>query len=360
MNHLEVGRKMQQIRGQYGYGYKKTGWVCLQNISDYSPFGAPLDGRTIQSDFYRRGFNGQEKTDEISGSGNHTTATFWEYDTRLGRRWNTDHVVKEWESPYSCFRNNPIYFIDHNGSDGIVTVKLAEPLTKGKKIYQGGTIKNPNQMTVKANYYYNAKDINGIGGQKSLDDAVSAYNNSEHTILGEDGKYYKVKFEITAIPVEESDPQEMLRNNTKKDNAGDGMTYETHFPFGNIIACDIPGMSEGIDKNELGSASFNQISLRSKGINDAVARGADREISLFNIFIHEIGHNLGGAHSDGGALNGSTTKTTESGISINGSSSSHTSTIKNKLTPENVKSIVGTINGGGRSSERPGRVKKVN
>jgi hypothetical protein len=37
---------------------------------------------------YRYGFNGQEKVDEISGVGNHNTALFWEYDTRLGRRWN--------------------------------------------------------------------------------------------------------------------------------------------------------------------------------------------------------------------------------------------------------------------------------
>ncbi len=29
-----------------------------------------------------------EKTDELSVSCNHTTASFWENDTRLGRRWN--------------------------------------------------------------------------------------------------------------------------------------------------------------------------------------------------------------------------------------------------------------------------------
>jgi hypothetical protein len=37
---------------------------------------------------YRYGFNGQEKSDEIAGEGNHNTAEFWEYDTRTGRRWN--------------------------------------------------------------------------------------------------------------------------------------------------------------------------------------------------------------------------------------------------------------------------------
>ena len=47
MSQLEVGRKMQQIRGQYSYVFKITDWVCLQTTNDYSPFGVSLDGRTI-------------------------------------------------------------------------------------------------------------------------------------------------------------------------------------------------------------------------------------------------------------------------------------------------------------------------
>jgi Metallopeptidase toxin 2 len=68
-------------------------------------------------DDYRFGFNGQEKVDEISGVGNHNTALFWEYDTRLGRRWNVDPVVKPWRSPFDAFNNNPIIMIDPNGDD---------------------------------------------------------------------------------------------------------------------------------------------------------------------------------------------------------------------------------------------------
>jgi hypothetical protein len=70
---------------------------------------------------YRFGYNGQEKVDEIAGAGNHTTAEFWEYDTRLGRRWNRDPVVKPWESSYACFANNPIWYSDVNGDDGTKT-----------------------------------------------------------------------------------------------------------------------------------------------------------------------------------------------------------------------------------------------
>jgi hypothetical protein len=69
------------------------------------------------NDGYRFGFNGQEKVDEIAGAGNHNTAEFWEYDTRLGRRWNVDPVKKPSLSDYSTFSGNPIWKVDPNGDD---------------------------------------------------------------------------------------------------------------------------------------------------------------------------------------------------------------------------------------------------
>ena len=44
-------------------------------------------------------------------------AEFWEYDTRLGRRWNLDKVVYAWQSLYACFNNNPLFFSDPNGDE---------------------------------------------------------------------------------------------------------------------------------------------------------------------------------------------------------------------------------------------------
>jgi hypothetical protein len=64
---------------------------------------------------YRYGFNNQEKDNEISGLGNTSTAEFWEYDTRLSRRWNLDPVPQLFMSDYSCFANNPILNKDPNG-----------------------------------------------------------------------------------------------------------------------------------------------------------------------------------------------------------------------------------------------------
>ena len=117
MTHFRQSTQHQLPAYQYAYGDKTASGVCLQNIFDYSPFGAALDGRTMQGDGYRYGFNGMEKDDEVKGKGNSYTAEFWEYDTRLGRRWNIDPVVKPERSTYNAFSNNPIRRIDPRGDD---------------------------------------------------------------------------------------------------------------------------------------------------------------------------------------------------------------------------------------------------
>jgi hypothetical protein len=101
----------------------------LVNLTDFYSFGAPMPGRSwpIQTAYdntstgtkpYRYGFNGQEGDFEVYNSGGTSyTAEFWQYDSRLGRRWNVDPIIKPWESPYATFANNPIYYIDPNGAD---------------------------------------------------------------------------------------------------------------------------------------------------------------------------------------------------------------------------------------------------
>ncbi len=71
--------------------------------------------RSFSSGNYRFGYQGQEKTDEISGSGNHNTALFWEYDSRLTRRWNLDPVDQVNISNYAVNGLNPILYNDPDG-----------------------------------------------------------------------------------------------------------------------------------------------------------------------------------------------------------------------------------------------------
>jgi RHS repeat-associated protein len=85
---------------------------------EYSAYGAELPGYEWESgEGYRYGFNGQEKETSITGTDTHTSAEFWMYDSRLGRRWNVDPVKKDHESVYAAFANNPIFLIDPNGDN---------------------------------------------------------------------------------------------------------------------------------------------------------------------------------------------------------------------------------------------------
>ncbi|MCW5897757.1 MAG: hypothetical protein KIT10_00695 [Flavobacteriales bacterium] len=125
----------------------------------YEPFGSLLPGRNYSSDAYRFGFNGQEKDNEVYGSeGTSYTAEFWQYDPRVGRRWNIDPMSRSCESPYAVFSNNPIVLVDPNGlkvknshkeekdaaqknrddAKGKLDGLLASPVDKGnKEAYKG-------------------------------------------------------------------------------------------------------------------------------------------------------------------------------------------------------------------------------
>lgn len=102
----------------------------IKSAQDYYPGGMLMPGRSFNSSNYRFGFNGKEKDDEITGvTGSHTTAMFWEYDTRILRRWNLDPKPDPSISQYACFADNPIWFSDVLGD----TVKLSTDFQKSKQ-----------------------------------------------------------------------------------------------------------------------------------------------------------------------------------------------------------------------------------
>jgi hypothetical protein len=64
-------------------------------LTDYYAFGMQIVERTYNAAAYRYSMNGQEKDTDIDAGGNHTTALYWEYDSRIGRRWNLDTKFKQ-------------------------------------------------------------------------------------------------------------------------------------------------------------------------------------------------------------------------------------------------------------------------
>ncbi|TAE50555.1 MAG: hypothetical protein EAY69_01415, partial [Cytophagales bacterium] len=92
----------------------------IKTYTDYYAFGMEMVGRNwSESEAYRFGHNGQEKSKEV-GEDNYT-AEFWEYDSQTIRRFNVDPVVKEYESPYLAFGGNPILNTDVKGDDASST-----------------------------------------------------------------------------------------------------------------------------------------------------------------------------------------------------------------------------------------------
>jgi hypothetical protein len=85
------------------------------SATDYYPFGLQMPERVYEAGRYGFGFNTQMESPEILAG--HTTAMYWEYDARIGRRWELDPVAKPNLSPYSAFSGNPILKIDFLGDD---------------------------------------------------------------------------------------------------------------------------------------------------------------------------------------------------------------------------------------------------
>ncbi len=101
-----------------------------------------MDGRTQQDSTYRYGFNGFEKDNEIYGAGRSYTAEFWQYDSRLGRRWNVDplasHPNQIGMSPYSAFWNNPLRFTDPDGRCPECEENVKDPTDGQRYMSTGG------------------------------------------------------------------------------------------------------------------------------------------------------------------------------------------------------------------------------
>ncbi len=92
---------------------------AINKHTKHYPFGMLIQERTYTAtvEGYRFGFNGMEKVDEVSGSGNAYDFGARIYDSRLGRWMSVDPLQKKYPSlsPYNFVANSPILFIDPDG-----------------------------------------------------------------------------------------------------------------------------------------------------------------------------------------------------------------------------------------------------
>ena len=153
--------------------------------TDYYGFGQEEEGRNFNSKASRYGFNGKMKDNEVEGEGDVYDYGKRMYDVRLGRWLSVDPLQVKYAnySPYNFSENNPIYFNDKDGKDAVGKV-------------EGNTI------TVSTTII-----IYGEGANKAkaaeLEKAASGYF-VDTKILGNDGKEYNVKFNISVKVLDRS------------------------------------------------------------------------------------------------------------------------------------------------------------
>ncbi|MBL7974649.1 MAG: hypothetical protein JNJ85_07035, partial [Candidatus Kapabacteria bacterium] len=123
----------------------------LKSYMNYYGFGMAQPERNFSSSNYRYGYNGQEKDDEIQGAGNSYSALFWQYDSRLLRRWNLEPKPGASLGAYTCFGNNPILYRDTFG-DSIAEYNengiFVRHLPDGKDVWSGRIVQNTNKGSV--------------------------------------------------------------------------------------------------------------------------------------------------------------------------------------------------------------------
>jgi RHS repeat-associated protein len=115
-NKLILGRREYELANHLGnvlatVSDAKLPAAKVLSHTDYYAFGGAMPGRSGGS--YRYGFNTQEKSPELAEG--HYTAEFWEYDARIGRRWNVDPRPTVGISEYVAFANSPLMFSDVKG-----------------------------------------------------------------------------------------------------------------------------------------------------------------------------------------------------------------------------------------------------
>jgi RHS repeat-associated protein len=202
--------------------------------SDYYPFGIAMSGRTWQGGSYRYGFNGKEADGEWNGEGNTYDFGARVYDGRLGRWMSVDPRFNPEESPYQAMDLSPIWTMDPNGEDGLITIK--------------GDV-----ITIKVNVYVHGSGVtakNIIGMKKRM---MSTWNydrfGDPFSYTSEEGKTYKVNFEINVLPKEDPWYSFFPPLLNTEDNFVELVATEEELDQGQSSTSDFRGQWRGFGRN---------------------------------------------------------------------------------------------------------------
>lgn len=147
--------------------------VDLSSASTYYPFGMQMPERNWSSEWYRYGFQGQEKDDEIKGEGNSINYTYRMHDPRIGRFFSLDPLAPSypWNSPYAFSANRVI--------DGVELEGLENDFIIDRRFNFDGKNKDMPIGIVDFKPYSPKRNENGVPVINSTQEAVRHYFHGE-------------------------------------------------------------------------------------------------------------------------------------------------------------------------------------
>jgi hypothetical protein len=240
-----------------------------------------MPGRQFSSgDDYRFGFNGQEKVDEISGTGNHNTAMFWEYDTRLGRRWNQDPKPNPSISNYAAFANNPIMYTDHLGDSIRVPENMFDSSPNGP--YKKGYSQSGLNLTDYSTFSQGIHEVSGV----SLATPARSDRNFDILTVNEGVGSDMARSQFTGLLRSKSLHQNVeIANNDPNVLGAENQTVFRFDKSGSHLGTDY---NSGVMKIDL--ADFRQWQATNSGIDGTTDK---RALGVGFSFLHENMHNRG-------------------------------------------------------------------
>lgn len=190
-----------------------------------------MPGRSFSSNGYRYGFNGQEKDDEVKGSGNSIDLGARIQDPRLGRFLSVDPLQTKYASktPYHFCSDNPTNRIDGNGKDDFIFHTLIYATTYQINGETKITTRKVNSVEVIKTNTANTYTAHNVVVTEDLTNSTTTVSESSKNVRGDAGKYLSENWDAVSAQY----PQQISAQgeNSGTQNYADARARKNNYEF---------------------------------------------------------------------------------------------------------------------------------
>jgi RHS repeat-associated protein len=244
-----------------------------------------MPGRSYSSTAYKYGFNGKEKDDEVSGTGNQYDYGFRIYNPRIAKFLSVDPLTKSYPmlTPYQFASNTPIMAIDLDGLEAVIVNKNNNTITiianiifvtKGSKNVQGTTELKKETEKLIVNQLSSNQRL--IGGTMTLNFKLNYIDEND------DESCSPISFEQAKKLAQESKVKYTDDNGVETEISG---VRTSVVVYAGELDSDNPGLFTPLEINTEGP--FNEIKLNKDMVNSFNRKRTEKAL------VHELGHYLG-------------------------------------------------------------------